>query len=188
MTDAPEPEAASGLAGDPSGDPSDDPPGDDLKTIADLIRAAKVAVLTTQTSDGDLHSRPLATQESAAQDDRFGGDLWFFTQDPSPKIADIRAHPKVNVSYDTGKGYLSIAGTAEIVHDREKVNELWSAAVEPWFPAGKDDPNVALLLVHADSAEYWAAMEPGIVKALKLARAVVTRRPPDIGENRSVEL
>jgi general stress protein 26 len=156
---------------------------DELRTIAELIKASKVALLTTQTSEGDLHSRPLATQDA-----EFGGDLWFFTQDPSPKIADIRAHPKVNVSYDTGRGYLSIAGTAEVVHDREKVDELWSPSVEPWFPAGKDDPNVALLLVHADSAEYWATMEPGIVTAFKLARAVVTRRPPDVGENRSVEL
>ncbi|WP_271176613.1 pyridoxamine 5'-phosphate oxidase family protein [Leifsonia poae] len=156
---------------------------DDLETIARLIKASKVALLTTQTANGDLHSRPLATQEA-----EFEGDLWFFTQDPSPKIADIHAHPQVNVAYDTGKGYLSIAGTAEVVHDREKVDELWTPSMDAWFPAGKDDPAVALLLVHADSAEFWATNEPGIVTAFKIARAAVTRTRPDIGENRSVEL
>jgi general stress protein 26 len=156
---------------------------DDLKTIAELIKAARVGLLTTQTATGALHSRPLATQEA-----EFDGDLWFFTQDPSPKIADIHAHPQVNVSFDTGKGYLSLAGTAELVHDREKVDELWSASVEPWFPDGKDDPSVALLLVHAESAEFWASHEPGIVTVFKLARAAVTHTQPDVGENRSVEL
>jgi general stress protein 26 len=156
---------------------------DDLATIADLIKASKVALLTTQTAGGDLHSRPLATQEA-----EFDGDLWFFTRDPSPKIADIRAHPSVNVAYDTGKGYLSIAGIAELVHDRERVDALWTPAMEAWFPAGKDDPEVALLLVHANSAEFWASHEPGIVTAFKIARAAVTHRQPDVGENRSVEL
>jgi general stress protein 26 len=155
----------------------------DLTTINELIAASKVAVLTTQTAAGDLHSRPLVTQKA-----EFDGDLWFFTQDPSPKIDDIHAHPRVNVSYDTGKGYLSIAGTAELVHDREKVDELWSTSVEAWFPEGKDDPTVALLLVHADTAEFWASHEPGIVTAFKIAKAVVTRSQPDVGENRSVEL
>ncbi|MFF1635398.1 pyridoxamine 5'-phosphate oxidase family protein [Leifsonia sp. NPDC058248] len=159
------------------------PTNDDLETIASLIKASKVALLTTQTVDGDLHSRPLATQEA-----EFDGDLWFLIHDPSPKVADIRAHPSVNVAYDTGKGYLSIAGTAELVHDREKVDELWTPAMEAWFPAGKDDPEVALLLVHASSAEFWASHEPGIVTAFKIARAAVTHRPPDVGENRSVEL
>lgn len=160
--------------------PADD---DDLATITELISSAKVAVLTTQTASGALHSRPLATQESG-----FTGDLWFFTQDPSPKVDDIRAHPQVNVSYDTGKGYLSLAGTAELVHDRDRVDELWSPSLEAWFPEGKDDPTVALLHVDAESAEYWASNEPGIVKVFKIAKAVVTRQQPDIGENRTVEL
>lgn len=156
---------------------------DDLATISELISASRVALLTTQTASGDLHSRPLATQKAG-----FDGDLWFFTQDPSPKVADIHAHPQVNVSFDTGKGYLSLAGTAELVHDRDKVDELWSPSMDAWFPAGKDDPAVALLHVRAESAEYWASHEPGIVKVFKIAKAAVTHTTPDIGENKTVEL
>lgn len=156
---------------------------DDLATISGLISASRVALLTTQTASGALHSRPLATQKA-----EFDGDLWFFTQDPSPKVADIHAHPQVNVSYDTGKGYLSLAGTAELVHDRDKVDELWSPSMEAWFPEGKDDPAVALLHVSAESAEFWASHEPGIVKVFKIAKAAVTHTPPDIGENKTVEL
>lgn len=160
--------------------PADD---DDMKTIAGLVKAAKIALLTTVTSDGHLHSRPLATQ-----DVDFDGDLWFFTQDPSSKVDDIRAHNRVNASFESGKGYLSIAGTATIVHDRAKIDELWSPTVEAWFPEGKDDSTVALIRVDAESAEYWASNEPGVVTMFRIAKAVVTHTQPDVGENKSVDL
>src|SRR5690606_4981530 len=119
--------------------PADD---DDMKTIAALVKSAKIALLTTITTDGHLHSRPLATQEVD-----FDGDLWFFTQDPSSKVDDIHANPQVNAAFESGKGYLSVAGTASIVHDRAKVDELWTPSVEAWFPDGKDDPTVALIKI-----------------------------------------
>lgn len=156
---------------------------DDRALIARIVKSAKIGVLTTVTSGGALHSRPLS-----AQDIEFDGDLWFFTQDPSPKVDDIASNPEVNASFGSGKGYLSVSGTAEIVHDAAKVSEYWSASVEAWFPDGKDDPTVALIKVHADSAEYWATDEPGAVIAFKVAKARVTGGQPDIGENKTVEL
>lgn len=160
--------------------PADD---DDMKTIARLVKAAKIALLTTETADGHLHSRPLATQEV-----EFDGDLWFFTQDPSSKTDDIRVHDQVNAAFESGKGYLSVAGRATVVHDRAKVDELWTPTVEAWFPNGKDDPTVALIKVEAESAEYWASNEPGVVTAFKIAKAVVTHTQPDVGDNKAVDL
>jgi general stress protein 26 len=156
---------------------------DDRALIARIVKAAKIGVLTTVSAEGRLHSRPLA-----AQDVEFDGDLWFFTQDPSPKVDDIAGNQQVNVSFESGKGYLSIAGAAEVVHDPAKVEEYWSPMVEAWFPEGKDDPTVALINVHADSAEYWATDEPGVVTAFKVAKARVTGGQPDVGENKTVEL
>ncbi|WP_234031233.1 pyridoxamine 5'-phosphate oxidase family protein [Mycetocola zhujimingii] len=156
---------------------------DDMVTIARLVKASKIALLTTVTPSGQLHSRPLATQESD-----FDGDLWFFTQDPSSKVDDIRSNDQVNAAFESGKGYLSISGSATLVHDRDKINELWSPALEAWFPDGKDDPTVALIKVSAQSAEYWATNEPGVVTMFKIAKAVVTGSQPDIGDNKSVDL
>lgn len=160
--------------------PADD---DDMKTIARLVKSAKIGLLTTVTADGHLHSRPLAAQEI-----EFDGDLWFFTQDPSSKVDDIRGHEQVNAAFESGKGYLSVAGKASIVRDRAKIDELWTPAVEAWFPEGKDDPTVALIKVSAESAEYWATNEPGVVTMFKIAKAVVTHTTPDVGENKSVDL
>ncbi|MER7798664.1 pyridoxamine 5'-phosphate oxidase family protein [Microbacterium sp. NPDC096154] len=156
---------------------------DDLETIRKIVKAAKIGLLTTVSPEGHLHSRPLA-----AQDVEFDGNLWFFAQDDSPKIRDIAGNSSVNVAFESGKGYLSIAGTATVVHDPQKVDEYWTPAVQAWFPEGREDPTIALIRVHAETAEYWATDEPGIVSAFKIAKAAVTRTQPDVGENRTVEL
>ena len=155
----------------------------DLETIRSIIDAAKVAVLTTTSPSGELHSRPLAVL-----DDVFEGSIWFFTQDPSPKSEDIAANPEVNVAYAVGKGYLSIAGTATIEHNPTRIDQLWNPMAEAWFENGRDDPSVALLRVDARSAEYWSSDKPGVVRAFEIAKAIITKSQPDVGENRTVSL
>lgn len=155
----------------------------DLERIRSIISAARVAVLTTTAETGELHSRPLAVLEDA-----FEGAVWFFTQDPSPKSRDIAVNPEVNVAYADGKGYLSLAGTATIEHNPTRIDQLWNPMAEAWFEHGKDDPTVALLRVDVRSAEYWSSDKPGIVRAFEIAKAVVTKSTPDVGENRTVAL
>jgi general stress protein 26 len=156
---------------------------EEIATVAELIKASRIALLTTVNDHGQLTSRPLAVQEV-----EFDGDLWFFSQDPSDKTTEIGANPQVNVSLESGKGYVSIAGTAEIVHDSAKVDELWSKRVEAWFPQGKEDPTIALIKVHVDAAEYWSTDDPKPVIFFKVAKAAVTGGQPDIGENKTVDL
>jgi len=155
----------------------------DLETIRSIIDAAKVAVLTTTSPSGELHSRPLAVLDGV-----FEGSIWFFTQDPSPKSEDIAANPEVNVAYADGKGYLSIAGTATIEHNPTRIDQLWNPMAEAWFENGRDDPSVALLRVDARSAEYWSSDKPGVVRAFEIAKAIITKSQPDVGENRTVSL
>ncbi|MCU1482672.1 MAG: ral stress protein [Subtercola sp.] len=156
---------------------------EDLKNLAELIKKAHVALLTTVTGSGDLHSRPLAIKE-----EEFDGTLWFFTQDPSAKTANIRDNPQVNVSMEAGKGWVSLAGTASIVRDAAKIDELWDTSAEAWFPQGREDPTVALIKIDATSAEYWSTSEPAAITLFKVARAAVTGGQPDVGESHTVEL
>ncbi|NMR29307.1 pyridoxamine 5'-phosphate oxidase family protein [Crystallibacter degradans] len=151
--------------------------------VAKILKDADIAVLTTVNADNQLVSRPLALQSV-----EFDGLLWFFTQDPSPKADEIRANRQVNVSVHAGGGYLSISGTADIVHNRPKIDDLWSPAVEPWFENGKDDPTVALIRVAADTAEYWASDSPKVATLFKLAKGMVTGEQPDVGKNDVVEM
>jgi general stress protein 26 len=158
-------------------------PDDDLTRLAALVKDAKIALLTTVNNEGHLHSRPLGLQQ-----DEFEGDLWFLTQDPSSKVDEIRGNPQVNVAFDSGKGWVSLAGTASIVHDEAKVDELWTPSASAWFPEGREDPTIALVHVEGISAEIWSTDDPKVVVLFKLTKAALTGGQPDIGENKAFGL
>ena len=156
---------------------------EEQRKVAELVEKAKVALVTTIAEDGSLVSRPLAVQQR-----EFDGDLWFFTQDPSPKTDQIRVHEQVNVAIEAGKGWVSLSGTASVSKDAAKIDELWNTGAAAWFDQGRDDPAVALLKVHADTAEYWTTDSPKVVILAKYAKAAVSGGQPDIGDNAVVDL
>ncbi len=154
-----------------------------MQELRKILDKADIAILTTTNAQGQLVSRPLAVHGKD-----FDGDLWFFTEDPSPKADEIRANPQVNVSVSTGKGYLSIAGTASLTRDQAKIDELWGPTVSAWFENGRDDPAVALIKVDADTAEYWSMDAPRVVSAVKMVKGLVTGSKPDSGKNEVIDL
>jgi general stress protein 26 len=123
-----------------------------LAKVEEMMRDAKFAMLTTREKDGTLRSRPMATLQLDGE-----GNLWFFTSESSPKIEE--AHQQVNLCYmrTAKQDYLSVSGAAELVHDKEKMQTLWSPWLKPWFPGGPDDQNLALLKVSIMGVEYWDA-------------------------------
>lgn len=156
-----------------------------IEHLAELIRDVDVAMLTTTAADGSLVSRPLGTQEV-----EFRGELWFATARDSAKVTEIKANPQVNVAYaSTSKNsYLSVAGRASIVLDQAKIEALWSPAMKLFFPGGKDDPNVCLIRVEVDSAEYWDGPGSFLGKALHIALTAVTSEPANLSENERFDL
>ena len=120
--------------------------------LQELVRDIDIAMITTVTPDGALRSRPMVTREFT--DD---GEVWFFTADDSSKAGDLQAEHAVNIAYADGKKhrFVSITGSAEMVHDRERARALWNSSVKPWFPGGLDDPHLALLRVRIETAEFW---------------------------------
>lgn len=159
---------------------------DDRQHVADLVRKAKVAMLTTMTTAGKHVSRPMGLQEAD-----FDGDLWFLAYDNSDKVAQIHAHPEVNVSFSDTKGHswTSIAGRARIVHDRRKAEQLYSPVLKAWFPDGLETPGITLIRIEADTAEYWEGPTSTVAFALGNLRAAVTGNPQnDSIHNDTVEL
>jgi general stress protein 26 len=154
--------------------------------IADLVKDAKVAMLTTMSEDGRHVSRPMALQEV-----EFDGDLWFFAYDDSAKARQIAAHPEVNVSFSdtSAHSWTSLAGRAEIVHDRQKEEELWVKPLQAWFPDGLETPGLTLIKVTADTAEYWEGPSSTVAYIAQTVRAAVTRNPDlDPIDNDTVQL
>ena len=161
-------------------------PQDDLKHVAELVDRARIAMLTTMTREGKHESRPMALQEV-----EFDGDLWFFVDRNSDVAADVSENPQVNVAFSNDKNseWTSIAGSASVLFDRAKAEELWSPAIKVWFPDGPDSPDLALLRVRAESAQYWESPGGKVRQLIGAARAVVTRNPDAFpGETHEVSL
>lgn len=158
---------------------------DHIAKLAELIKDVRIAMLTTTRADGRLVSRPLGTQEV-----EFDGDLWFATGADSAKVAEIAANPYVNVSYasTSANTFVSVSGRAEVVDDRARIEALWSPAMKLFFPGGKDDPNLRLVRVHAETAEYWDGPGTLVGKALYLVLTAVTDNPASLSENELIDL
>jgi len=157
-----------------------------VKRIGELLKKIDIAMLTTTGAGGFLMSRPLSTQDA-----RFDGRrVWFFTETDSPKVAEIRRNPKVNLAYASkGKNvYISMTGTARPNRDPEMIEELWNDAMKAFFPKGKNDPNLTLLEVDVHSVEYWDGPGSWIGKAVSFIIARVTKNEEVMGENRIVDL
>jgi general stress protein 26 len=154
--------------------------------VKQMVKDARICMLATMTADGKHVSRPMALQEV-----EFDGDLWFFTYSDADLVAEIGLHPQVNVAFSDQKqnNWISISGTATRTDDPDKARELWNPALKAWFPDGLDTPTLTLVKVHAESAEYWAAAHSSkVVTLLGYAKAAVTGKTPDAGENETVRL
>jgi general stress protein 26 len=158
----------------------------DLYKLRELVKDIDFCMLTTVDEGGALHSRPM----SSNGDIDASGDIWFFTNASSHKVSEIEKLPKVNVSFSDpdNQRYVSVSGTAKIVRDRAKIDELWRPEFKIWFPKGKEDPEIALLRVGLEKAEYWDSPSSTIGYALSFVSSLMTGKEPDMGENRKVDL
>jgi general stress protein 26 len=151
-----------------------------VATVRELVRGIKVCMLTTIGEDGCLQSRPMATLESDPN-----GTLWFFTSTSGMKADDIRRDHHVNLSYANhdDNRYVSISGTANIVQDKAKEKELWNPLFSVWFEKGVDDPNLALLRVNIEKAEYWDSPGGKMVLLAGFLKALATHEKFSPGEH-----
>jgi general stress protein 26 len=151
--------------------------------VWDMIGDIKIAMLTTRDQSDQLHARPMA----AMQKD-FDGTLWFMTKEGSSKL-DEAAEVSLTYANPSKQEYVSITGRARISHDKAKIKELWSEAARVWFPQGPDEPDIALIAVDVDTAEYWDSPSSAVVYLYGYAKARVTGKPPganELGENKTV--
>lgn len=158
---------------------------DEIKKLAALMKEFKFVMLTTAEPDGSLHSRPMATQEV-----EFDGDLWFFTGAHAPKVFQVDQHHQVNVAFSNPdkNTYISASGTATLVRDRAKIEELWKPAYKTFFRQGLDDPELALLKVNVEKAEYWDSPSTTLGRAFNFARAYLSKDPGKLGDHAKVAL
>lgn len=160
-----------------------------IEDLYELIDHIEIAMLTTRRTDGQLVSRPMATQERAA-----GADLWFVTSTETEKLDELATDPNVNLAYYDNKSreYVSVSGTARTVADRDKIRELYRRDWKAWFPGDDDqsgtpdDPRIVLIAVDAKSVVYLKVDKPRPVVMFEVVKGMVTGDTPDVGDVRRV--
>jgi general stress protein 26 len=161
-----------------------------LAELDKLIEGIETAMFTTRRHDGQLVSRPMATQQ------RIGGtDLWFVTDGETHKLDDLAMDPHVNCSYYNGKTreWVSVSGVAHIVKDRKRIRDLYKSEWKVWFPdqgghrdGGPGDARITLIFVDADSVVYMKNDRPRPLILWEILKGIVTRSTPEVGEVKTI--
>ena len=157
----------------------------DIRNLADDKAVEKIKELAEDQiclfctiADGNIVSRPMGTM--AIEDD---GSIWFMSRKGSEKNEQVKDNDTVYLQYlDTAKNhYLSLTGSAQIVNDRQKIEELWTPMAKAWFEEGKDDPAISLIRVQPQDGHYWDTKNGKIVTMLKIAASAISGYKGDGG-------
>jgi general stress protein 26 len=144
----------------------------------------KIGFAMRVTRDGDkLRARPMS-----AYLEREENAIYFLTDARRHKDEEIARNPAVNLSFANASDqkYVSVTGTAVVCNDRARIKRLFSTPAKAWWNSA-EDPNIRVLKITPDDAEFWDS--PGsVIGYVKMAAAAVTGSRPDIGDNRKVTM
>ncbi|MBK1662857.1 pyridoxamine 5'-phosphate oxidase family protein [Paracraurococcus ruber] len=154
------------------------------RKVWEMIKDVEIAMMVTMDEEGRFRGRPMRASQK-----EFDGVLWFFTQAGSPKTGEVAQDERCLLAYSDprGQNYVSIYGVAELVRDVEQQKRLWAEPLRVWFPGGAESPEVALLKVTCEGAEYWDSPSSTLVHAYGYIKAVTTGEPPHPGANDKVD-
>ncbi len=140
-----------------------------IPEIAALIKKIDLCLFTTSGDDGQLHTRPMSNNGQV----EWEGSSWFFAPSDGRLVAELQVDPQAVAGYRAGDAYdfISISGRATIETDAELKKQYWLPELERWFPNGPGDPNVALIRLDAEHADWWTGEGDG---SADLRRPVAT--------------
>ncbi len=136
--------------------------------LVELMEDMPVGMLTTFGPDG-ARSVPMARQQVEP-----GAEMWFITARDTDHVRAIGADPHVAVTFASRDAWVATTGTASVVDDEAKLEELWNTFAEAWLPGGPGDPNAALIRVDVDHAEYWDTPGGRIASLVSFAKTKLT--------------
>ncbi|WP_394159803.1 pyridoxamine 5'-phosphate oxidase family protein [Galactobacter valiniphilus] len=151
-------------------------------SVLEVMRSQATPMLTTVAQDGRLHSHPMTIQQ--VEDD---ATTWFFIGLGSEQAEALEGGSQANLAFAKTGEWLSVAGSARLVEERVKVDELWNEETAAWFEGGKDDPRLGLLCFDATSAQGWGAGGSKLGALVEFVKAKVTGSRPS-GQSGTTDL
>lgn len=156
-----------------------------VKKLTELVEEVKVCMFATIQKDDSLYSRPMQTIQVDEQ-----GNIWFFTNEFSGKVGDVSKDDTVYLMYShPGQNtYLHVKGKCTLIHDKDKMKDLWSPVVKAWFPKGLEDSALALLKVETSEASYWDGSSNKFIVFFNIVKAIAKGEKPNEGEFGKLEV
>jgi general stress protein 26 len=153
-----------------------------IEHVRAIMEATRIAGFTHLDDQGRLVCVPMGTQRFSEP-----GTTHWITEKDSDKVRHLQADPRVNLFYASKEGYVSIAGTARLVEDRDRLAELWGFFTDSFMDGGPEHPNAGLIEVTAQTASWWTTPN-GAVTLVKLVAARVGQGETDLGDSGTVSL
>ena len=119
--------------------------------VYEILKEFSTAMFVSIGASGNLDARPMHVARAAD-----GSDVWFLTGQGGSLAREVRENESALLVFQNDtSAYLTLRGRARVVQDRAKIRDLWQEAYKVWFPKGADDPEIALVAVVPEQAEYW---------------------------------
>jgi general stress protein 26 len=140
----------------------------ELDRLTALMEDMPIGMFTTLGPDGP-RAVPMARQQVAP-----GAEMWFITARDTQHVSALEAEPRVVVTFQSRSAWVAVTGTARLVDDQARLEELWTTFAEAWMPEGPEDPNAALIRVDVERGEYWDTPGGRVASLVSLAKTKVT--------------
>ncbi len=158
-------------------------PDEHRKNLLDILTGSRTGMLMTRSPEGRIAARPMGIAK--VDDD---GTIYMTTGIETPKAAELIRDPNTSVSVQNGDGFAVIEGEASLVGDRALIEELWKPDWKAWYPEGKDDPSIVIIVVKPIEGTYWTSgLGHGLSYAYRVVKARLTgsemeTKPNDMGK------
>ena len=160
-----------------------------LKKLEELVKGIHICMMTTVNKDGSMDSRPMAPQQMDKLAES-GGVLWFLSRGSTEKVEEIETDRHVTLTFaqPSDSKYVTLKGKGFASQDKTRIHELWNNMYKAWFPKGENDPEITVLRVDVQEADYWEASSSKLVVYAKYLAAAVTGGGVPVGESGHVSV
>ena len=144
--------------------------------LTEMAKGIDFALMATGLAQAPFHTIPMSTKSVDE-----AGCIWFLSGKDSTHNANIEADGRVQLNYADVKAFefMTVYGTAEIVTDKSKLNELYGSSDDAWFD-GVDDPNLSAIKVCPLDAHYWDPKNGKLITMFHIGVGAITGEKPDL--------
>jgi general stress protein 26 len=143
---------------------------DAKEKLHDIVEGSRTVVLLTHGEGHKIVGRPMSLVRIDEDD-----TIYLVASIESKKVSEILVDSRVTVSVQNGKGIAMIDGEVAVSGSPKLVDELWTDSWKVWFPKGKTDPDIAILIVRPLEGTYWDQdLGHGLSYAYRYLKARIT--------------